>query len=456
MSRGERTRQESPRSAARRAFDAGVGATIRFVVAVVRVDRLVRRIADGFVRARALSGRQTWDAPAGRWRKETASTAWWRVIRAASFGSTGRQRPVLYDVRMVHDRPAGRRPRIINVLPNVFVGGSTQLVVDLVEHLGHKYDIEVVTAALPPQGRHSGMTLHRHPLPGHAADLAELFGELRPELLHVHYWGSTDEPWYRAVYTAAERRNLRVVQNINTPVVPFRSPTIVENAFVSDFVRQLAGPLATSYRVIHPGIDLDLFRPPAAFDTHAFDSLGMVYRLERDKLNEDSIVPLIEVARRRPRTRIFVIGDGALLPLFVRRAERAGVGDNFVFTGAVPFASLPEWYSRFRVFVAPVWQESWGQVTTFAMAMGLAVGGNRVGALPEILGSDDTLGRSPDETAAKLLALLEDRPRIEELGKRNREIALREYSVERMVESYDALYRDALGAAADGRRTAYA
>jgi glycosyltransferase involved in cell wall biosynthesis len=180
----------------------------------------------------------------------------------------------------------------------------------------------------------------------------------------------------------------------------------------------------------------------------------MVYRLERDKLNEDSILLLIEVTRRRPRTRIFVIGDGELLRPFVRRVEAAGAMDNFVFTGAVPFASLPHWYSRFRTFVAPIWQESWGQVTTFAMAMGLAVGGNKIGALPEILESDEMLGGSPEQTAAKLLKLLDDRSRIAALGARNREIAHREFSVERMAAAYDEVYRDLLGAAARGLRSA--
>jgi glycosyltransferase involved in cell wall biosynthesis len=110
----------------------------------------------------------------------------------------------------------------------------------------------------------------------------------------------------------------------------------------------------------------------------------------------------------------------------------------------VPYASLPHWYAQFRTFVAPVWQESFGQVATFAMAMGSAVGGNRVGALPEMLESDETLGASVEETATKLLALLDDPARIEALGARNREIALRRYSIDGMIEAYDRTYEELL------------
>jgi glycosyltransferase involved in cell wall biosynthesis len=171
----------------------------------------------------------------------------------------------------------------------------------------------------------------------------------------------------------------------------------------------------------------------------------MVYRLEGDKLNADSIEPLIRTVLMRPRTRAFVIGAGSLLDVFLRRVEKAGVRDNFVFTGYVPYAELPDYYAQFRTFVAPVWQESFGQVAAFAMNMGLAVAGNRIGALPEILGSDDTLGGSIEETAAILVALLEDPDKIRNLGAHNRTRAQQMFEVADMCRKYTSVYQDVLG-----------
>ena len=106
-----------------------------------------------------------------------------------------------------------------------------------------------------------------------------------------------------------------------------------------------------------------------------------------------------------------------------------------------PMKNFPVQYARFKVFVAPVWQESFGQVVPFAMSMGLAVAGNRVGALPEILGDTGTLGATPDELVSHILRLLESRHTIDAVGARNRSIARSNFSVKRMAVAYLDLYK---------------
>src|SRR5207248_444909 len=112
----------------------------------------------------------------------------------------------------------------------------------------------------------------------------------------------------------------------------------------------------------------------------------------------------IEVVRRRPQTKVYIIGGGSLFRSYVAQTEAAGVRANFHFTGYVPYEDLPRWYDRFSVFVAPVWQESFGQVSVFAMNKGQAVAGYKIGALPEILGYDDTFGNDTAAAADKIVA----------------------------------------------------
>jgi hypothetical protein len=50
--------------------------------------------------------------------------------------------------------------------------------------------------------------------------------------------------------------------------------------------------LAASDEVIYPGIDLRRFSP-RPFAAGASDTIGMVYRLESDKLSEAAIEPMI-------------------------------------------------------------------------------------------------------------------------------------------------------------------
>ena len=274
-------------------------------------------------------------------------------------------------------------------------------------------------------------------------EIRSIFTGFNPHIVHVHYWGDVDEPWYKPFFEMADELGYPIVQNVNTPVAPYAAVPIARNVFVSQTVLDRFGSTPPA-RVIYPGIDLSLFAPPSTADASAYDAIGMVYRLEPDKLNEASIEPLITVVKRRPQTRAIIVGDGALFSHFRGRVAEERLLDRFEFTGAVPYAELPSQYARFKVFVAPVWQESFGQVVPFAMSMGLAVAGNRVGALPEILGDSSLLADTPDELAGHVLRLLDDRDAIDAVGRRNRAIAGAAFSVERMAVDYLDIYRSVI------------
>lgn len=406
------------------------------------MNRVFERIASWFAGVRAKSIRLEWQDHERRWRKKREWSALMKALLEPALGKIRSYYAPHYTVKAIRPVLPGRRPVIIHALPNVFVGGSTQLVVDLCNQLGHRYDMSVITAAFPKYGRHRGLVTHHHPLPGDRAAIARTIDMLKPDLLHVHYWGDVDTPWYEAVFAAAEQAACPVLQNINTPVTPFSSSAVITNVFVSETIRR-AFTSALPGHVIHPGIDVAMFSP-RRFGAGAINSIGMVYRLEPDKLNRESILPLIDLVRLRPATRVTVVGGGSLFDSYVAQVRSVGVIDNFEFAGYVPFESLPGWYSRFGTFVAPVWQESFGQVTPFAMAMGLAVAGKHVGALPEILESDETLSESGEALTQKLMEILDDPEQIRMLGKRNREIALRKFRLEDMVAAYNDVYRRVL------------
>jgi glycosyltransferase involved in cell wall biosynthesis len=173
----------------------------------------------------------------------------------------------------------------------------------------------------------------------------------------------------------------------------------------------------------------------------------MVYRLERDKLEASSIDPFIKVVQQRSNVKALIVGGGSLLSAFRHKVHSAGLDTRFTFTGYVPYEQLPELYARMALFVAPVWQESFGQVSPFAMHMGLPVAGYRVGALPEILGDSAMLAPPGDADALAriILDLLDDPPRQQTIGARNRARAASLFSVEAMVEQYRAIYDEILG-----------
>jgi glycosyltransferase involved in cell wall biosynthesis len=349
--------------------------------------------------------------------------------------------PAVYRVEPRQRLALARRPRVLHAIANVWVGGSTQIIVDLHNHLGHRFEMEVVTSALPAHGSHKGMSIDVVPKSSSHHFVRCIFTRFRPHIVHVHYWGDVDEPWYKTIFEIAAEFGCPILQNINTPVAPFAGVRVDRNVFVSHSVLDQFGSTVPA-SIVYPGIDLDRFAPPAINDPDSFDAIGMIYRLESDKLDKDAIELFLEIAKRRPNTRIVIIGDGSLFAHFRSRVEQEGRLLQFEFTGYVPYEELPAQLARFRTFVAPVRQESFGQVIPFAMCAGLAVAGYKIGAVPEILDDSQTLGETLDETVEIVTALLDDPKRIAALGERNRALALERFSVEEMAIHYFQLYRD--------------
>jgi glycosyltransferase involved in cell wall biosynthesis len=364
-----------------------------------------------------------------------------------------------YQVRVPRDAPPGR-PRILHVIGNLHTGGSAQLVVDLVERLGHRFDQRVLVRSLPPRPAYIGLDpIHRPRLSD--ASAAAVIGEIRPDLIHVHMlghqhdeYGRHDWRWYHAAIRAAERLGCPVVENLNIPVEPYVSGVVRCYVHVSDYVRQRFGRLDGWNTTIYPGSDLEWFarRPDQPM---ADDCIGMIYRLQPDKLNEQSIEPFVRAVQRRPATRARIVGGGHLLDVYKRRVADAGLQGAFTFTGYVPYADLPAELARMSVFVAPVHTESFGQVSVFAMGMALPVAGYQVGALDEITGSSTVLAPPGDaeRLADILVGLLDDRPRRLAIGSDNRRRAERLFSTEAMVARYDAVYAELLASRPRGRTT---
>ena len=340
------------------------------------------------------------------------------------------------------------RLRVLHALAHVGLGGSGRIIVDLMERLP---DVEhmVITARDPEVTAYVGLPAYQV---GHAWDgrpIRSLIRTTRPSIVHVHYvagdpresWGEADWRWYHQVFTAARDEGCPVIENVNIPVPPYVSEVVHSYVHVSMDVAARFDSGTGKDTVIYPGSDTEFFRMPPGSQL-ADDSLGMVYRLQREKLDDSSIDPLIKAVRQRQGTRGLVVGGGELLPVFRAAAAEAGVADRMDFPGYVPYEALVEWYGRLGVFVAPVIQESFGQVVPFAMSMGIPVVGYRIGALPEIIGDPDLLVPAGDSNgmARLVVELLDDRKKRLEIGQRNRARAIERFSLPAMVRSYRVLY----------------
>ncbi|MGG2024155.1 hypothetical protein AB1J88_29445 [Pseudomonas sp. S8] len=67
----------------------------------------------------------------------------------------------------------------------------------------------------PP--RNSGITIKEIKLSADEMPFVEYLQALQPNVIHMHYWGDCDEPWYDQTMRAAQQLGIPVIQNINTP-----------------------------------------------------------------------------------------------------------------------------------------------------------------------------------------------------------------------------------------------
>jgi predicted DCC family thiol-disulfide oxidoreductase YuxK len=238
------------------------------------------------------------------------------------------------------------RPLVVHAIANFMTGGSSRLVADLIEHLGHRYEQEVITYYEPKPPAYTGFPIYEAPRSKRM--IASYLMEKKPRILHVHYWGECDEPWYRKVFEAAREHCCAVIENVNTPVEPYMDEIVNHYVYVSNYARKVGLSAPEPFTVIYPGSNLDMFsRNGSPIPDNV---IGMVYRLEADKLQDNGIQVFIEVIKKRPETRCLIVGGGTFLESYKRQVAQQGLSGSFEFTGYVPYDRLPDFYRRFFRF----------------------------------------------------------------------------------------------------------
>jgi len=201
---------------------------------------------------------------------------------------------------------------------------------------------------------------------------------------------------------------------------------------------------------------------PNAVDHHRFNP-GVDPTPVRDKLNfppGDPIVLLvgrivphkgiehfIEAAQYVPDALFLIAGDGSALPAMKRLATSFGVAHRTRFIGRVSEAGLPRVYAACDVFVLPSVSrlEAFGIVALEAMATAKPVVVADIPGVREVIdnGKEGLLADpvNPQDLAEKIRWLLADPEARRTMGERGREKVVSSFSIERVTDQIEALYR---------------
>ncbi len=163
----------------------------------------------------------------------------------------------------------------------------------------------------------------------------------------------------------------------------------------------------------------------------------------------------IEAARFVPDARFVIAGEGSLLDAMKQFATAMGVSEHVSFLGRVSDEELPQVYAACDVFVLPSVSrlEAFGIVALEAMATAKPVIVADIPGVREMIedGRDGLLSDpvNPRDLADKIRRLLADPEGRKAMGARGREKVLESFSIERVTDQIEALYRSVLD-----RRTA--
>ncbi len=153
-----------------------------------------------------------------------------------------------------------------------------------------------------------------------------------------------------------------------------------------------------------------------------------------------------EVAGERPDARLVLVGDGTRRPELERMAGELGIAGSVTFAGFRRDA--PALLARADLAVSSSHAEGISNALLEAMAARCPVVATAVGGTPEVV-RDGVTGwlvpaGAPARLARRILDVLGDPGAGRRMGEVGRAVVAREFSVEAMRASYDALYASVL------------
>ncbi|WP_246070025.1 D-inositol-3-phosphate glycosyltransferase [Humibacillus xanthopallidus] len=297
------------------------------------------------------------------------------------------------------------------------------------------------------------------------------------DLVHSHYWLSGQVGWLAAdrwrvalvhtMHTMARVKNLHLADG-DTPeprgreigevqVVEAADRLIANTDGEARELIELYAALPSKVSVVPPGVDLDTFTPGDRGAARAAlglpvegDVLLFVGRIQPLKAPDMLLRVAAELLQRDParRDRLTVAvvggpsGSGLTRPHELEElAASLGISDVVRFVRPVERAVLAQWYRAADLVLVPSHSESFGLVAIEAQACGTPVVAADVGGLPTAVGDAGVLvdGHRVGPWTDAVEALLRDRPRRLELGRRAVEHAARygwAATTDRLVEVY--------------------
>jgi glycosyltransferase involved in cell wall biosynthesis len=308
-----------------------------------------------------------------------------------------------------------------------------------------------------------------------SADLARRLAALTPDITHLHFpypigeisqlllnRGRTVITYHSDVVRGSQQVILRFYRPLMRLILKRAARLIATSpnyVVSSPHLRRLADRCV----IVPLGVDTSQFHPASALTpnpqspiSNAQSSRPTILFLGRLRYYK-GLGTLLE-AMTGIDARLVVGGDGPMRAEWQALAERLGVADRVSFAGSIPDEALASFYRSGDLFVLPASarSEAFGTVLLEAMASGLACVTTELSTGTTYVVQDGVSGlvvppHSPHALAEAIRRLLADDELRTQMGRAGLERVGREFTVEKMVERVQAVYRWATSRTAPAR-----
>jgi len=279
----------------------------------------------------------------------------------------------------------------------------------------------------------------------------------RPDLLHIH-----NRPGDFMAVLAGKLEKKPMVYSLRTD----KKPNLFERFIKFPNFGKIIAQSQAIYRVLQlVNVSPDrLTCIPGSVDTERFkpDKAGLPSFLAQFGLKGDGPVlamaaqwtankghsvlfgAMPAILAKRPTARVLIFGQGPMKDSLVKEVKRRNL-DKFVrFVGYRP--DLEHVLPYVDLFIHPALTEGMGVVLMEAAACGIPIIASRVGGIPEVVRDrfNGYMVKSGDypALARHIIDLLDDEDQFKLFGKTGRELAVENYSIEKMVTAHRIVYKN--------------
>jgi glycosyltransferase involved in cell wall biosynthesis len=330
------------------------------------------------------------------------------------------------------------------------LGVRVEHVAELRRDISAVHDLRAVVSLARLIRRERPTILHTHTAKAGAVGrlAALLAGGARPPIVVHTFHGHVLRGYFGPVRTFGFRQLERWLARMTTALVAV-SPEVRD-----DLVKLGVAP-RDKFTVVRLGIQLeervanqdgrDETRRVLGIGPDCF-TVGWIGRMTAVKRTSDVLLAFKRLRERGVDARLCMVGDGPDREPLERRAHELGIMRDTLFLGYQE--DVAPFYAAFDAMILPSGNEGTPVSAIEALAAGRPVVATRVGGVPDVVrdGEDGFLVDTGDvDTLADRLAqLAEDSNLRAAMGEAGRSRVLARYSVERLIDDVDRLYRSLL------------